>query len=182
MSCNELMQTADVPSSQNIERLRDIKSITDGSLGSQCLPCGFDIVKRRAVTEQPRVESRLARSELFACEAVSVGAARRFVAGCVEQLGLGRLSEVQLMVSELATNAVQHSGSRFDVTVERLIDSRVRVEVRDSGPGLPRRCEGGTDADSGRGLRIIDLLAETWGVVTRPGGVGKSTWFIVPSA
>jgi anti-sigma regulatory factor (Ser/Thr protein kinase) len=124
-------------------------------------------------------EPQLARSELFACETESVRSARRFIAECVEHVGLQRLPEVQLMVSELATNSVKHSCSRFDVTVERLNERRVRVEVRDFGPGMPEIIDGGSDADGGRGLHIVDLLSESWGVVTRPGAAGKSTWFIV---
>jgi anti-sigma regulatory factor (Ser/Thr protein kinase) len=89
------------------------------------------------------------------------------------------MPDVQLIVSELATNAVIHSGARFDITVERLNDVTVRVEVRDFGDGTPRLLDRGASADSGRGLQIVDLLAETWGVDTRPGGRGKSTWFIV---
>ncbi len=139
----------------------------------------------RSTVERAGTTPLLARSELFACEPASVRNARRFIAECVEQLGLRRLPEVQLMVSELATNAVRHSGARFDVTVERLSDTAVRVEVRDFGSGTPRLLNSGTSAEGGRGLQIVDLLAESWGVVNRPGAVGKSTWFVVsagPSA
>jgi phosphoserine phosphatase RsbU/P len=135
----------------------------------------------RRTREQASTETLVARSELFACDTASVKAARRFIAECVEELGLQRLPDVQLMVSELATNAVLHTGSRFDVTVERLNDTSVRVEVRDFGKGTPRLINRGSETESGRGLQIIDLLAKTWGVLTRTGGVGKSTWFIVSS-
>jgi putative methionine-R-sulfoxide reductase with GAF domain/anti-sigma regulatory factor (Ser/Thr protein kinase) len=135
--------------------------------------------QQRSVRPHVEAEPLLARSELFACEAESVGGARRFITECVAQLGLQSLPEVQLMVSELATNSIKHSCSRFDVTVERLGEGKVRVEVRDFGPGVPELPEAGSDADGGRGLRIVDLLSETWGVATRPGSAGKSTWFIV---
>ena len=133
----------------------------------------------RTTEEAAETNQQLARSELFACEPTSVGSARRFIAECVEQLGLRRLPEIQLMVSELATNAVRHSGARFDVTVERLSDTTVRVEVRDFGSGTPRVLSRGIDANSGRGLQIVELLADSWGVANRPGAVGKSTWFVV---
>lgn len=121
----------------------------------------------------------VARSDLFPCHPASVRAARHFVDECVELLGLRPLPDVQLMVSELATNAVLHSGARFDVTVERLDERAVRVEVRDFGTGLPQFFSRGVAAENGRGLQIVDLLAETWGVDSRPGGHGKSTWFVV---
>jgi anti-sigma regulatory factor (Ser/Thr protein kinase) len=135
----------------------------------------------RRPAESASPETLVARSELFASDSASVSAARRFISECVEQLGLQRMPDVQLMVSELATNAIVHTGSRFDVTVERVNDATVRVEVRDFGPGTPRLFNSSEDAVSGRGLQIVDLLAQTWGVVTRPGGVGKSAWFIVSS-
>lgn len=123
----------------------------------------------------------VARSDLFPCHPTSVRAARHFVDECVELLGLRSLPDVQLMVSELATNAVLHSGARFDVTIERLDERAVRVEVRDFGTGLPQYFSRGAAAENGRGLQIVDLIAETWGVDSRPGGHGKSTWFVVAS-
>jgi anti-sigma regulatory factor (Ser/Thr protein kinase) len=80
-------------------------------------------------------------------------------------------------VSELATNAVVHAQSCFDVTVEKLSDGGARVEVRDFGPGTPQVLDCDPVADTGRGLRIVSLLAESWGVQDRPGGAGTSTWF-----
>ena len=76
-----------------------------------------------------------------------------------------------------ATNAVVHAQSSFDVTVETLPDDKVRVEVRDFGPGTPQLLDDGPIAVKGRGLRIASLLAEGWGVQDRPGGAGTSTWF-----
>ena len=83
------------------------------------------------------------------------------------------------MVSELATNAVLHAKSQFDVVLEKVDRNTVRVEVRDFGHGVPTVISGGTESAGGRGLKIVDLLAETWGVETRPAGQGKSTWFVV---
>lgn len=123
----------------------------------------------------------LVRSDLFACEAASVKAARRFIVESVELLGLQRVPEVQLMVSELATNAVVHAKSQFDVVIERVDRNTVRVEVRDFGHGAPAVIPGETGSAGGRGLKILDVLAQTWGVENRPAGQGKSTWFVVSS-
>jgi anti-sigma regulatory factor (Ser/Thr protein kinase) len=105
--------------------------------------------------------------------------ARRFVAESVELLGLDRLPAVQLMVSELATNVVFHAKSQFDVILERVDRNTARVEVRDFGDGVPSFIPGRTESTGGRGLKIVDLLAQTWGVENRPSGQGKSTWFVV---
>jgi anti-sigma regulatory factor (Ser/Thr protein kinase) len=121
----------------------------------------------------------IVRSDVFACDPASVKAARRFIGECVEYVGLQSLPVVQLMVSELAANAVLHAKSPFDVLLERVSHGAVRVEVRDFGHGLPLICAGSIEAQGGRGLKIVDLLAQTWGVESRRGGRGKSTWFTV---
>jgi hypothetical protein len=51
----------------------------------------------------------------------------------------------------------------------------MRVEVTDAGDDLPHKRHPGELASSGRGLLLIELLAETWGV--DPRGEGKSIWF-----
>jgi anti-sigma regulatory factor (Ser/Thr protein kinase) len=133
----------------------------------------------RTSTVEDQDEWSLVRSDLFPCDRDSVRSARRFVVESVELLGLQRLPDVQLMVSELATNAVLHAKSRFDVVLERLDRNRVRVEVRDFGNGVPAVLPGSSGSLGGRGLKIVDLLAQTWGVENRPAGQGKSTWFVV---
>lgn len=130
-------------------------------------------------TTEDGADCGIVRSDLFACDRASVKAARRFIGECVEHLGLHSLPNVQLMVSELATNAVLHAKSQFDVTLERVSHGAVRVEVRDFGSGTPRLVPSSTETEDGRGLRIVDLLAQAWGIETRPGGRGKSTWFTV---
>jgi phosphoserine phosphatase RsbU/P len=124
-------------------------------------------------------DSTIVRSDMFACDPASIKAARRFVVECVEQLGLRCLPDVQLMVSELATNAVIHARSRFDLTLERVDPNIVRVEIRDFGDGTPRLSPQSNESDKGRGLLVVDLLAQAWGVENRPGGRGKSIWFTV---
>ncbi|MCZ9339267.1 ATP-binding protein, partial [Streptomyces sp. TRM76130] len=52
---------------------------------------------------------------------------------------------------------------------------RIRVEVTDSGQELPHKRTPGEMASSGRGLMLIEMLADEWGVTPR--GEGKSIWF-----
>jgi anti-sigma regulatory factor (Ser/Thr protein kinase) len=93
-----------------------------------------------------------------------------------------RLYDIQLLVSEIVTNAVRHGGARdnehidFRVAVTR---TRVRLEVRDPGPGfrdvtpqLPAADRGG-----GYGLYLVDLFADDWGV---NGTEGTCVWFELP--
>lgn len=105
--------------------------------------------------------------------------ARRWLDGMLPLRGLGQVAfDVRLLVTELVTNSVRHaglaSGDQIDLSLE-LDETRVRVEVRDSGPGFDtaqqaRPC----DADGGRGLQIVAAIAHRWGLVQRDGAI---VWF-----
>ena len=69
-------------------------------------------------------------------------------------------SDVVLAISELATNAVRHAKTPFDVVVET--NGHVRLEVEDGSTSAPVR-KTPTD-DGGRGLAIVDQLCDRWGV------------------
>ena len=84
---------------------------------------------------------------------------------------------VKLLASEWAANAVVHAGSPDTVTV-RYLGQVVRVEVDDGSPAVPRPAEADEEDVSGRGLFIVDALAERWGVDERP--PGKRVWCEVP--
>jgi anti-sigma regulatory factor (Ser/Thr protein kinase) len=124
-------------------------------------------------------ESDVVRSELFPPMSSSVAAARRFISECVEQLGLRSIPEIQLIVSELATNAVLHAEAHFDITVEKVDEKRARVEVRDFGDGAPQLGVPRPYSEDGRGLQVVDRVATQWGIEEHPEGRGKSIWFIV---
>jgi len=84
---------------------------------------------------------------------------------------------VALMVSELATNAVLHAGTEFDVTLT-LDGNQLRVEVSDRGPRMPQvQPPPPPTEEHGRGLRIVRELSESWGIEGRTGAPGKSVWF-----
>jgi anti-sigma regulatory factor (Ser/Thr protein kinase) len=111
----------------------------------------------------------------FAGEAASVASARSFVATAVGDVAPDDLQSITLMVSELATNSVRHAQSSFRVEVERT-DHRVRVAVHDRGDGTPEVQAPTADRPSGRGLHIVEVLADDWGVEQGPGGA-KAVWF-----
>jgi PAS domain S-box-containing protein len=116
---------------------------------------------------------RHARS--FTAEPQSVGAARRFAAESVRELPERERETVTLLVSELATNSIRHAGSGFSVCIEGS-DAAVRVAVKDTGGGHPRLRSPAPDEVSGRGLKIVEMLADEWGVEALPGS-GKVVWF-----
>lgn len=84
---------------------------------------------------------------------------------------------MELLTSELVTNAVIHAGGAPEVVVH-LGDGVVRVEVYDDEASPPMLRRPDTTAASGRGIAIVDELAETWGVEPIRDD-GKRVWFEV---
>jgi anti-sigma regulatory factor (Ser/Thr protein kinase) len=82
-----------------------------------------------------------------------------------------------LVVSELVTNAVQHTDGDVDVQLAEH-DGRLRVAVRDRGDAPPVTPAADLDRLSGRGLRIVETLAATSGALPAAGG-GKVVWAVL---
>jgi anti-sigma regulatory factor (Ser/Thr protein kinase) len=112
-----------------------------------------------------------------------VGRARRWARSRLAGSGIGvdePLAETLiLLVSELVTNAVVHTGcpAVLRLSLPGVLDESigtVRLEVADSSarPPVPRHAEG--DETNGRGLELVDGLADRWG--WNPEGAGKSIW------
>ena len=113
-------------------------------------------------------------TKLFESELAAPREARRFVVGTLRCWGRPELADsAALVVSELATNAVLHAGSRFAVTVAA-VPPAVRISVRDESPKPPQpRQPMGTDR-SGRGLALVAGFASSWG--TFEAADGKVIW------
>lgn len=107
--------------------------------------------------------------------AESVRAARHFTQDALRGLGVPDAAEpATLLVSELATNAVVHAGTRLRLTV--LCSSGViRIEVRDDDPAPVRELSPDPLQPGGRGIMLVDLLAANWGVNSNE--KGKTVWF-----
>jgi anti-sigma regulatory factor (Ser/Thr protein kinase) len=84
------------------------------------------------------------------------------------------VDDVALLICELATNAVLHGQRPIAVTVEAGED-RLRVEVKDAAPALPVELDTGPEVERGRGLAIVDAVADEWGA-ERVAGNGKVVW------
>ncbi|WP_128377592.1 ATP-binding SpoIIE family protein phosphatase [Streptomyces cavernae] len=85
-----------------------------------------------------------------------------------------------LLLSEMLTNVLVHTDGDAllvaEVTPDRVGHGRrMRVEVTDASDDLPHKRHPGELASSGRGLVLMELLADNWGV--DPRGEGKSIWF-----
>jgi anti-sigma regulatory factor (Ser/Thr protein kinase) len=92
------------------------------------------------------------------------------------------LSDANLLVSELVTNSVRHSGERPGAPVEIsacAVDGVVRLTVGDDGvDGEITRRRPSSDGSSGMGLNLLDAIATRWGVTHVD---GTQVWFELPS-
>ncbi|MBT1187174.1 ATP-binding protein [Streptomyces sp. CJ_13] len=107
----------------------------------------------------------------------TVRSAREFADVTLDAWGVtSRRDDLLLCVSELATNALLHGvppGRGYRLRLLRF-EGVVRVEVHDSGPGRPRIAGRNTSAEHGRGLFLVEALADRWGVGART--PGKVVW------
>ncbi|MBM7091068.1 PAS domain S-box protein [Streptomyces sp. S12] len=105
----------------------------------------------------------------------SVPEGRAFLTGALDAWGCGeKADDARLLVSELLTNAVQHAQGPVTLHVCRTA-ADVTVEVGDGSPCLPEPRRADEDEECGRGLNLVRVLADSWGV--RPTDEGKTTWF-----
>jgi len=123
------------------------------------------------------------RTAIFRLDPVpeSAGRARRAARTMLTDWRLERLVEdVDLVVSELVTNALLHSGDlgtgsacpiRFELDLR---DGTLTCRVVDSSPLPPRPEEAADTAESGRGLILVDALAAAWDWEDLPDG--KAVW------
>ena len=90
----------------------------------------------------------------------------------------GLLRDVKLIVSELVTNSVRHSGSDEPIVLRAWVrPGGLKVEIADGGFGFePRTVGDGAVDEGGRGLLILESLSDRWGV-TRDGHT--RVWFEV---
>jgi two-component sensor histidine kinase len=89
------------------------------------------------------------------------------------------LDTLELLASELVTNAVRYGkepGDSLKIAVD-VSPGRCRVEVHDSRRKRPRVRPASRDRARGRGLLLVQALAEQWGVVERP--FGKIVWVVI---
>lgn len=112
----------------------------------------------------------------FAGTPESVRDARRFVLDVLAPVDDELAGDAALLASELATNAVIHAQTSFQVVIRHEADA-VRVEVQDGSTASARRCRYSATSGTGRGLGMVEDLAEQWGI--DPAGAGKAVWFVL---
>jgi anti-sigma regulatory factor (Ser/Thr protein kinase) len=120
---------------------------------------------------------RLERTWELEADTMAARRARRFVRQLLEQHGTSdEVAEVvELLASELVTNAVRHGEEPRQLRC--LIENdRLTVSVSDGSEAPPTLRSPAPLEPHGRGLRLVAMLAERWGVNVRP-GQGKDVWF-----
>lgn len=109
----------------------------------------------------------------------SVGDARVMVREELARAGREDLRDAaELLVTELVTNALVHTGTRMEVCAQ-VGDSGLYVEVLDASPQLPQVRHHADLAGTGRGLRLLQHMSDRWGAEPRP--EGKCVWFELTS-
>jgi serine phosphatase RsbU (regulator of sigma subunit)/PAS domain-containing protein len=126
------------------------------------------------VDATPSTDTRTARRR-FRSEAASATTARRFTRDILTAWGHPRLcQDACLLLGEVIINAIQHATG--DIEVRLALDRRLRIEVIDSSTRPPRLLPVDARSPTGRGLHIVDDLADSWGSTPLP-RAGKAVWF-----
>ncbi len=104
-----------------------------------------------------------------------VAEAREFVTTHLAHHELPHLAaDAALVVSELATNAVVHARTPFEVTLQRT-NGTVLLQVSDESSRRPVSRTQRTRSTAGRGLLLVEELGDSWGVLANLDG-GKAVW------
>lgn len=144
-------------------------------------------------TDAPTGQWPLSNSLLLGALPTAPSCARLHARNVVLEWGLGLLADkVELLVSELATNALRvltypdgrpryEAGAGLPVLGLRLSSDRLRIliEVWDGSPHLPAPKTPDPGEETGRGLMLVEALSEQWGWDDPSEGVGKIVWALV---
>lgn len=143
----------------------------NAALGPRMLASTF-LIPQRGEGGQPSQEA-----------AVQVGVMRRLALVLLTKCGLEHLADdVALVVSELTTNAIVHSGGS-EITLSLDVgDDVLRIAVRDGVPGCPEVRAPDDDEECGRGLQLVRWVAGERGGVWGVSDAGAMTWCELPVA
>ncbi|GAA4549562.1 MULTISPECIES: ATP-binding protein [Streptomyces] len=113
----------------------------------------------------------------FTAEPAEVAALRRIMRLHLGIWGLQHLVDgAQLCVSELVSNVITHVGPGTPATLSvSMKGTHLRIEVHDPDTrALPTLRDAGTESEEGRGMALVDAVADCWGVLLHPDR--KVTW------
>ncbi len=135
----------------------------------------------RTIPELPRqaaaptaLDERTAQIHSLPPRPEAAAEARRIIATACEQWARGEICDsAALVVTELVANGVRHAGTRLTMCLLP-IEQGIRLEVADDSPREIRARDARLLDEGGRGLFLVDALAQRWGVDAHP--AGKRVW------
>ncbi|MEU4898945.1 ATP-binding protein [Streptomyces sp. NPDC044780] len=127
-------------------------------------------------TARPSAVGRPAYSQMLCRKPQSAAVARQMVRTVLDTWHLSQLvGEAEHVASELVANAVDHACGRYmRLTVTRVGEGRVRLDVIDKSHDKPAPRIPEPSEEHGRGLAVVDAFSRTWGVEILDGG--KRVW------
>ncbi len=136
--------------------------------------CPADFPVGNAASREPR---GIGSTSLFPSAIETPAAVRRFVRDVTaSRISDERADDVDLLVSEVVTNAVKYGGGDFVRVTVAERGPRVRVDVTDHSSEAPRVVRPSADRPGGRGMLLVDRIASRWGSEPIHGN-GKVVWF-----
>jgi anti-sigma regulatory factor (Ser/Thr protein kinase) len=112
----------------------------------------------------------------FSADTARLAEVRRFARAAAASFApTADLAMFEVVVGELAANAVVHQGGAAEIVVSQIHDGCIEVSVTDHGIGLPQLVDGPSWSTEGhRGMQLVAALAESWG--SDPVEGGKRVW------
>jgi anti-sigma regulatory factor (Ser/Thr protein kinase) len=128
----------------------------------------------------PRTTERHGYHVRLATGPAAAGEARRRVRAAIASWRVPVDQDAALLLtSELVTNAVRHEAGQAVMLVITCARGRLRVDVHDTSGSLPAVADVPADAESGRGLLLVETLSDAWGFYRTP--AGKAVYFTLVS-
>jgi anti-sigma regulatory factor (Ser/Thr protein kinase) len=129
----------------------------------------FQIARRDRGEELPPEDAR------------RVAAMRRLTAARLDYCRLPHMTDsVTLIVSELVTNAIQHSGGVQVTLAMRLQDGYLHIVVSSDAPGKPVVQNADDDAEHGRGLKLVEWCTIAYNGTWGTSDAGATVWCLLP--
>jgi anti-sigma regulatory factor (Ser/Thr protein kinase) len=104
----------------------------------------------------------------------SVPEARRFIAS-LDFVDRSDPDRLELLTAEIVTNAILHARTPLKLEVIEVAGGGVRVSVTDGNANPPVKKDYGPSSPTGRGLHIVEAMADRWGFDRSDSG--KTVWF-----